>query len=70
MLFYTANPQMSQLKALSAHYRARVLFNSLAKPYISVKLAKTDKPAKLMEEVIDIMSESAEKEQNSERTEN
>ena len=70
MLFYTASPQMSQIKALSAHYKARVLFNSLAKPYISVKLAKTDKPAKLMEEVIDIMSESAEKDQDSERTDN
>ena len=29
-----------------------------------------DYPAKLMEEVIDIMSESAEKDQDSERTEN
>ncbi len=61
LLFYTASPEMSQIKALSAEYRGRVMFNSLARPYISVKLAKMQKPEKLIEEVIDIMCSSSEK---------
>ncbi len=59
LLFYTASPEMSQIKALSAAYKGRVLFNSLAKPYISVKLEKMQKPEKLISEVIEIMNDSA-----------
>jgi len=60
LLFYTVSPEMSQIKALSAAYKGRVMFNSLAKPYISVKLEKNQKPEKLIEDVIEIMRSSAE----------
>ena len=64
LLFYTASPEMSQIKALSANYKGRVLFNSLAKPYISVKLEKMQKPEKLIAEVIEIMNNASGKDEN------
>lgn len=61
LLFYTASADMSQIKALSAGFRGRVLFNNLAKSYISVKLLPAQKPEVLIEEVLKIMTDSQEK---------
>ncbi|MBP1565273.1 MAG: transcription-repair coupling factor [Oscillospiraceae bacterium] len=58
LLFYIASPEMSQIKALSANFKGRVMFNSLAKPYISVKLLPHQKPELLISDVIDIMNKA------------
>ena len=58
LLFYIASPEMSQIKALSANFKGRVMFNSLAKPYISIKLLPHQKPELLISDVIDIMNKA------------
>lgn len=58
ILFYIREPEMSQIKALSANFRGRVLFNSLSKPYISVRLSDKQKPEELISEVLEIMLSS------------
>ena len=58
--FYVDSPAISQIQALMAKYKNRVKFSDKQKPYISVALAKKQKPAALMNEVIDIMKRSAE----------
>lgn len=55
LIFYTANPLPEQISALSKAYKGRILFNSLSKPYISVKLASGQKPESLMAEVLENM---------------
>lgn len=65
LLFYIASPLMSQIKALSSAFKGRVMFNSLAKPYISVKLAPHQKPVALIEEVISVMTKSKSEEKDS-----
>lgn len=55
VLFYTPNPSLERISALSNHFKGRVFFNNLDKPYISVKLIKGDKPALLINEVMEIM---------------
>ncbi len=55
MFFYVSNPAAEQIKALSGQFRGRILFNSLAKPYISVKLASGQRPETLMNEVLETM---------------
>ena len=61
LLFYIASPDMSQIKALSASFKGRVMFNSLAKPYISVKIIPHEKPEQLIADVITIMKDAEEK---------
>ncbi len=61
LLFYIASPDMSQIKALSASFKGRVMFNSLAKPYISVRLLPNQKPEQLISDVISIMKCAEEK---------
>ncbi|MDO5559214.1 MAG: transcription-repair coupling factor [Oscillospiraceae bacterium] len=56
LLFYIMSPTMDQIKALSANFKGRVLFNSMAKPYISVRLLPHQKPEELIDEVVSIMS--------------
>jgi hypothetical protein len=53
---------MTQLKALTTSFKGRVLFNSLARPYISVKLAPREKPEQLIRNVIQIMHDSGKSE--------
>ncbi len=55
LFFYIAHPKPEQISALSKKFKGRILFNSLAKPYISVKLEKSQRPEKLMSEVLDAM---------------
>lgn len=55
LIFYTANPKMEQISELSKSFKGRILFNSLSKPYISVKLEKNQRPEKLMNEVLKTM---------------
>ena len=57
LLFYTANPSMEYISALSGKYKGRVMFNNLAKSYISIKLAKNEKPAVIINEVLSIMKQ-------------
>lgn len=56
LLFYIKTPSLEAISRLSAALRGRVLFNSLDKPYISVKLAPKEKSADLMQTVLDILS--------------
>jgi len=62
LLFYIESPDMTQLKALTTSFKGRVLFNSLARPYISVKLAPREKPEQLIRNVIQIMHDSGKSE--------
>lgn len=55
LFFYTNNPSPEQISALSKRFKGRILFNSLAKPYISVKLAAGQKPEALMGDVLEVM---------------
>lgn len=55
LFFYISSPKPEQISALSSGFKGRILFNSLAKPYISVKLAAGQPPEKLMEEVLRTM---------------
>lgn len=55
LFFYTERPTPEQIDALAAGFRGRVLFNSLSKPYISVRLVQGQRPEKLMEEVLSVM---------------
>lgn len=64
VLFYIASPEMSQIKALSSSFKGRVLFNSLSKPYISVKLLPQQKPEQLIDDVIQIMTEASDGDNN------
>lgn len=57
LLFYTANPSIEHISALSNALKGRVLFNNLDKPYISVKMIKGDKPAVLIDTVMKIMKQ-------------
>lgn len=59
MFFYIQRPTPEQINAISTAYKGRVMFNSLSKPYISVKLEKGQKPEKLMESVLAIMKNPA-----------
>lgn len=58
LFFYISGPKPEQISALSSAFRGRILFNSLEKPYISVKLAAAQTPEKLMEEVLRTMKEA------------
>ena len=58
LLFYIEKPTMEQIKALSSTFKGRVLFNSLQRPYISVKLNQNKKAPDLMEQVLSTMSEA------------
>jgi transcription-repair coupling factor (superfamily II helicase) len=57
LLFYTANPSIECISALSGKYKGRVMFNNLAKSYISVKLARNEKPAVIINEVLSVMKQ-------------
>ena len=57
LLFYIKSPSMQQISKLSGAYKGRVLFNSTAKPYISVKLSPKEKSSDLMQSVLDTMLE-------------
>ncbi len=59
ILFYIKQPSIEQISKISAAYKGRVLFNSLAKPYISVKLLKGENSPELMRAVIDLMAETS-----------
>jgi transcription-repair coupling factor (superfamily II helicase) len=58
VLFYVESPDMNQIKALSECFKGRVIFNSLARPYIGVKLAPRQTPENLIRSVIKIMSDA------------
>lgn len=55
LIFYTEHPSVEQISALSDKYRGRILFNSLKKPYIGVKLLPEQKPIELMQECLSVM---------------
>ena len=67
MFFYTEHPDMKQINALSKQFRGRILFNSLSKPYISVKMEKGVRPEALMRLVLDVMAEAV---KNNDKTDN
>ncbi|MCD7731076.1 MAG: transcription-repair coupling factor [Oscillospiraceae bacterium] len=58
MLFYVKTAAMEQIQALVKAFKGRVTVNGSEKPYIAVKIAKEDRPAELMESVINIMHEN------------
>lgn len=57
LFFYIENPKPEQISGLSRTFKGRILFNSLAKPYISVRvrLEKGQRPEILMKDVLDEM---------------
>lgn len=59
ILFFLKTPDMRQISRLSGAYKGRVLFSSLDKPYISVKLTKAQKATDLMQGVLEVMAEDA-----------
>jgi transcription-repair coupling factor (superfamily II helicase) len=60
MLFYLKTASMEQIQALVKAYKGRVTVNGSEKPYIAVKIGNDDRPAELMESVINIMHENKE----------
>ncbi len=60
LLFYTNSATMEQISALSGNFKGRVLYSNMAKPYISVKLAKKQHIDILMKEVLDCMKSAQE----------
>ncbi len=58
MYFYVASLSMPQINAVSTSYKGRVLFNSLSKPYICIKLLKNQTPETLMSEVLNILNDN------------
>ncbi|MBQ8435874.1 MAG: hypothetical protein IJX24_07710, partial [Oscillospiraceae bacterium] len=60
LYFYVDTLSMPQINAVSSAYKGRVLFNSLDKSYISIKLIKNQTPASLMAEALNILVENAE----------
>lgn len=60
LYFYVDTLSMPQINAVSSAYKGRVLFNSLSKPYINIKLIKNQKPSALMNEALNILQENAE----------
>lgn len=58
LFFYTEHPSPEQIDALSGSFKGRVLFNSLSKPYISIRLAGNQRPEKLMGEVLTVMKDA------------
>lgn len=57
MYFYITNPSQQQITALASHFRGKIIFNSLKKPYIGVTVPSGMKPLLLMQNVIEIMEE-------------
>lgn len=55
MYFYVTHPKPEQIAALSSGFKGRILFNSLSKPYIAVKLKGGERPEILMRAVIETM---------------
>lgn len=62
LYFYVELLSMGQINAVSSAYKGRVLFNSLSKSYICIKLAKNQTATQLMAEALNILQENAEKE--------
>jgi transcription-repair coupling factor (superfamily II helicase) len=60
LIFYIQQPSPQQIDAIAREFKGRVLFNSLAKPYISVKLLPGQNPEKLMEQVLSTMKTAEE----------
>lgn len=61
LIFYIESPSPEQIAALSKSFRSRILFNSLDKPYISVRLVRDQQPESLMGEVLDVMKNAVQK---------
>ena len=59
MYFYIKSANMEQIQALVSILKGRVTVNGSDKPYISVKIAKDDKPIELMQSVVEIMHEAS-----------
>lgn len=57
MYFYITNPSQQQVTALASHFRGKIIFNSLKKPYIGVTIPGGIKPLLLMQNVIEVMEE-------------
>lgn len=58
LLFYLSRPSMEQIAKLSEYYRGRVMFNSLAKPYLSIRLKKDENASDIMQKVLEIMEQT------------
>jgi transcription-repair coupling factor (superfamily II helicase) len=60
VFFYIAQPDISQIKALSGRYKNRIRFVDSDKAYFAVALDKKQPAHELMAQVIDTMEDSAE----------
>ena len=53
ILFYMEKPDMAAVAALAQKLRGRVLFSAGAKPYVSVRMEKGQKPLDTIREVLE-----------------
>ena len=60
MIFFIKTASMEQIQALVKDFKGRVTVNGSEKPFIAVKIAKTDRPVELMEAVINILHNNSE----------
>ncbi|MGN1134600.1 MAG: transcription-repair coupling factor [Oscillospiraceae bacterium] len=61
LYFYIISATLEQIQAVVAEYKGRVTVNGSDKPYIAVKLKSGDKQLDIMEKVVDILFNNAEK---------
>ncbi|MDE5946268.1 MAG: transcription-repair coupling factor [Oscillospiraceae bacterium] len=55
MYFYVETLDMNQITALSETYKGKVTFNSINKPYVSVKIDSKTKPFDMMQKVVNLI---------------
>lgn len=58
LFFYVSQLEMTQINALSAEFKGRIIFNSLSKPYINIKLKNGERPENLMATVLELLKDS------------
>lgn len=60
LLFFVTNPDMQRISRLSGTLKGRVLFSSVQRPYISVRLLKNQPPIDAMREVLNSLAQDIE----------
>ncbi len=60
LFFYVSELEMPQINALSAEFKGRIIFNSISKPYINIKLKNGERPEQLMAAVLELLKNNLE----------
>lgn len=56
LFFYISEMSMEQINSVSDAFKGRIIFNSLSKPYICVKLKNNERPERLMKNVLEALN--------------